>query len=93
LNLDPSDSAGASIVSYENTVLFINGNFMYLVAAFSFNAGPPFRKHLYTNIPFLLLLIAIFAFDLALLFAPGDNIVASLDWFSLLDFKFPRPPE
>lgn len=65
---------------------------MYIVAALAFNAGPPFRKHLYTNIPFFLMLLAITAFDLALLFCPGDNIVASLEWFSLLDFKFPRPP-
>lgn len=62
-----------------------------MVAAIAFNSGPPFRKHFITNIPFTLLLLAIIAFDLALLFIRGTNYLASPDVFALRDFMTEDP--
>jgi cation-transporting ATPase 13A3/4/5 len=41
-------------VSYENSTVFLTSLGQFLVAAFVFNKGPPFRRPIYTNIWLLL---------------------------------------
>lgn len=86
-----TDPSGSSIVSYEDTVLWLIANFQYVVAAIAFNSGPPFRKHFYTNIPFTVMLLAITAFDLALLFIRGTHYLDSPEVFALRDFMTEDP--
>ena len=81
-----------SIISYEATTLWLISNFQYVISALSFNTGAPFRKPFYTNILFTLTLFTIIAFDLALLFVPGTNVLNSPDVFVLMPF-ITSPPE
>lgn len=56
-------------VCFENTTLFIFGNFQYLALAIAYSHGKPFRKPFYTN--FYFIGSVIFLFILGLLFLIG----------------------
>ncbi|CAH1775580.1 unnamed protein product [Owenia fusiformis] len=67
-----------SIVTYETTVIFCYSSYQYLMLAFIFSKGPPYRKHIWTNIPFLLAILFLTGFNTMLLlhpFAPIENIL------------------
>ena len=66
-----ADPSGGSIISYESNVVWLIANFQYITAALAFSVGPPFRKPLYTNIPFVLCAIGFVACSLSFLFVPG----------------------
>ncbi len=40
--------------SYENSIVFLMSLGQFLIAAFVFNKGPPFRRPIYTNLWLLL---------------------------------------
>jgi len=58
-------------VSYEATAVWLVSNPQYLTAAIAFSVGPPFRKHLFTNILFTLAIVGVLTMDLVFLFMPG----------------------
>eukprot|EP00741_Cyanophora_paradoxa_P005108 tig00000857_g4950.t1 len=55
------DPDSDNVECLENTVTFLVGNFQYVIAAFAFSKGKPFRKPIYTNWPYLGTLIAMWA--------------------------------
>ena len=58
-------------MSYESNVVWLIANPQFITAALAFSAGPPFRKALYTNIPFVLCSIGFVACSMCFLFVPG----------------------
>jgi cation-transporting ATPase 13A3/4/5 len=63
-------------------VLFFVSNFQYLCAAISFSVAYPFRKQIWTNVPYLLVIIAILAMDLAVLWLPYTNPISEFFIFA-----------
>ncbi|KAF9390490.1 hypothetical protein BGX21_011470 [Mortierella sp. AD011] len=53
------DSEDTNIECYENTVLFLLSCFQYLLVAIVFSVGPPFRKPMSSNRPFVLITTAL----------------------------------
>ncbi|XP_029433723.1 cation-transporting ATPase 13A2 isoform X2 [Rhinatrema bivittatum] len=53
--------APLNLPNYENTVIFSVSGYQYLILAVVMSKGYPFRKPLYTNVLFLLVLIILFA--------------------------------
>ncbi|KAL3862341.1 hypothetical protein ACJMK2_008316 [Sinanodonta woodiana] len=62
-------------VCWETTVIFAVSSFQYMTVAFVFSKGPPFRKPIYSNIPFLASLIVLVAFSTFLVLIPLDPFV------------------
>ncbi|KAK7501863.1 hypothetical protein BaRGS_00006949 [Batillaria attramentaria] len=56
--------------TWESTVIFLSSSFMYIAVAISFSKGPPFRKPIYTNVPFLIAIILLFLFSTMMLLLP-----------------------
>ena len=95
----PYNDGGESIqdqnwVSYEYSVLWKIANFQFITSVLIFNTGPPFRAHLYTNIPFTLCLIIVTALNLVFIFKTDPNksnfVYKS---FFLLDYVDPKGVE
>jgi cation-transporting ATPase 13A3/4/5 len=68
--------AGDNIMSYQATVLFWVSNFQFLSTAIAFSIAYPFRKQIWTNVPYLLVIIAVLAMDLAVLWLPYTNVIS-----------------
>ncbi|XP_041480134.1 probable cation-transporting ATPase 13A3 [Lytechinus variegatus] len=81
-----SEDAGlVYTLAYESTTLFFVSNFQYLIVAFIFSKGPPFRRPIYTNYLFSGSLIIICGFSLFLVLCPIDKIyqyfhLKTVDW-------------
>ncbi|XP_039223537.1 polyamine-transporting ATPase 13A2 [Crotalus tigris] len=60
--LNSTLSAPANLPNYENTVIFCTSGFQYLILAVVVSKGRPFRKPLYTNVPFLIALLLLTGF-------------------------------
>ncbi|KAL7976184.1 hypothetical protein Chor_008281 [Crotalus horridus] len=60
--LNSTLSAPANLPNYENTVIFCTSGFQYLILAVVVSKGRPFRKPLYTNVPFLIALLLLIGF-------------------------------
>lgn len=73
-----------NVVSYESTVLFYIANFQYLMTCLSFSIAKPFRRQVWTNLPFFISIISIFIFDSIDLMLPGNTPVITI--FSCLPF-------
>ncbi|NWI10486.1 AT132 ATPase, partial [Crypturellus soui] len=58
--LNSTVTAPQNLPNYENTVLFCITGFQYLILAVAMSKGYPFREPLYTNVLFLLVLVALF---------------------------------
>ncbi|KAM8796346.1 polyamine-transporting ATPase 13A2 [Eudromia elegans] len=58
--LNSTVTAPQNLPNYENTVLFCVTGFQYLILAVAMSKGYPFREPLYTNVLFLLVLVALF---------------------------------
>ena len=63
-------------LSYEETVLFMVANFQYLITCMAFSIAKPFRKPIYTNIPFFCCVIFLFIFNILCVFLPSTNFIA-----------------
>ena len=72
--LDPHhlDFNGVNL-SYEESVLFLVANFQYLFTCMSFSIAKPFRKPIWTNIPFTICVVILFVLDTLFVFLPSDN--------------------
>ncbi|KAL5014330.1 hypothetical protein ScPMuIL_008600 [Solemya velum] len=69
---------------WEVTIIFLTSSYQYLIVAFCFSKGPPFRKPLYTNIPYLLSLVILFSITTFLVFIPPQFLG---DFLQLMPLK------
>ncbi|XP_058408989.1 polyamine-transporting ATPase 13A2 isoform X4 [Diceros bicornis minor] len=60
-----------NLPNYENTVVFSLSSFQYLILAAAVSKGAPFRRPLYTNVPFLVALALLSSVLVGLLLVPG----------------------
>ncbi|XP_037354959.1 polyamine-transporting ATPase 13A2 isoform X2 [Talpa occidentalis] len=60
-----------NLPNYENTVVFSVSGFQYLILAAAVSKGAPFRRPLYTNVPFLVALALLGSVLVGVLLAPG----------------------
>ncbi|XP_064350078.1 polyamine-transporting ATPase 13A2 isoform X4 [Camelus dromedarius] len=60
-----------NLPNYENTVVFFVSSFQYLILATAMSKGAPFRRPLYTNVPFLVALLFLGSVLVGLLLDPG----------------------
>ncbi|XP_003783912.1 cation-transporting ATPase 13A2 [Otolemur garnettii] len=60
-----------NLPNYENTVVFSLSSFQYLILAVAMSKGPPFRRPLYTNVPFLVALALLSSVLVGLILVPG----------------------
>ncbi|RGB37802.1 hypothetical protein C1646_733303 [Rhizophagus diaphanus] len=66
-NIDPD---GNNIASYENTILFLLSCYQYILIAAVFSVGPPYRKSMFSNVPFILSTIFLTLLTSFILFFP-----------------------
>lgn len=71
-------------LSYEESVLFMVANFQYLVTCIAFSIAKPFRKQIWTNIPFFACIVFLFVFNALVVFLPDSNKVPQA--FNMLPF-------
>ena len=75
--VDPTDvKRDEPNVSYEETVLFMVANFQYLTTCIAFSIAKPFRKQIWTNVPFLLCIIFVMVMNTLCIFLPSSNALA-----------------
>uniref|UniRef100_A0A4W2GVN9 Polyamine-transporting ATPase 13A2 n=1 Tax=Bos indicus x Bos taurus TaxID=30522 RepID=A0A4W2GVN9_BOBOX len=60
-----------NLPNYENTVVFSLSSFQYLILAAAVSKGAPFRRPLYSNVPFLVALVLLGSVLVGLVLAPG----------------------
>ncbi|KAH9508705.1 hypothetical protein Btru_049667 [Bulinus truncatus] len=65
--------------SWESTTIFLVSSYMYIAVAFTYSKGPPFRKPIYTNVIFTIMLVLLFGFSTFLLLSPERHITEFLD--------------
>ncbi|XP_054242164.1 probable cation-transporting ATPase 13A5 [Indicator indicator] len=73
-----SSSAQSPVLSYEDTTLWPLSSINCIIVAFVFSKGKPFRKPIYTNYVFSVLLALQLAICLFLVFADIDAVYSSL---------------
>ncbi|XP_075046542.1 polyamine-transporting ATPase 13A2 isoform X2 [Mixophyes fleayi] len=80
----------ANLPNYENTAVFYVSGFQYLILAVVLSKGHPFRKPIYTNILFLIVLVVLLAMMLWITFYPLTFMVTILQLKPIndIDFKF-----
>ncbi|XP_071502237.1 polyamine-transporting ATPase 13A3-like [Diadema antillarum] len=83
---EPNSTSIVSSKGQEATTVFLVSNFQYIIVAFIFSKGPPFRKPIYTNYLFTASLIILAGFSIFLMFP----VKAIYDKFELvsLDLLF-----
>ncbi|XP_042525714.1 polyamine-transporting ATPase 13A2 [Dipodomys spectabilis] len=69
--LNSSVPAPDNLPNYENTVIFSLSSFQYLILAAAVSKGAPFRRPLYTNVPFLVALAFLGSVLVGLILVPG----------------------
>ncbi|XP_059547084.1 polyamine-transporting ATPase 13A2 isoform X3 [Myotis daubentonii] len=69
--LNKTVPAPDNLPNYENTVVFSLSSFQYLILAAAVSKGAPFRRPLYTNVPFLAALALLGSILVGLLLVPG----------------------
>ncbi|XP_076451738.1 polyamine-transporting ATPase 13A3-like isoform X2 [Babylonia areolata] len=76
--------------TWESTIIFLSSSFMYIAVAVSFSKGPPFRKPIYTNVPFLVSIILLYALSAFMLLLPLEPVENFIDMKPLhtVDFTF-----
>uniref|UniRef100_A0A8C2UV11 Polyamine-transporting ATPase 13A2 n=1 Tax=Chinchilla lanigera TaxID=34839 RepID=A0A8C2UV11_CHILA len=69
--LNKTVPAPDNLPNYENTVVFSLSSFQYLILAAAVSKGAPFRRPLYTNVPFLVALVLLGSVLVGLILVPG----------------------
>mmetsp|Transcript_23976 Transcript_23976/g.32135 ORF Transcript_23976/g.32135 Transcript_23976/m.32135 type:complete len:154 (-) Transcript_23976:120-581(-) len=67
------------ILSYEDSVMFLIASFQLVITCVAFSRSKPFRKPIYTNVPFFVSILLILIFDTILLFMPSNDVSKLLD--------------
>ncbi|KAL4220880.1 hypothetical protein ACF0H5_019146 [Mactra antiquata] len=75
---------GEMKVCWEGTVIFLSSSFQYIVVAFCYSKGPPFRKPIYTNVPFLISLLILTGFSVLLVMSPWKPLQ---EFFTLMNLN------
>ncbi|KAM9116106.1 polyamine-transporting ATPase 13A2 isoform 1-T1 [Pangshura tecta] len=86
--LNSTVSAPQNLPNYENTVVFCISSFQYLILAVAMSKGYPFREPLYTNVPFLLVLVALFGLTMGITLYPLGFVKAVLKLKDISDMSF-----
>nr|XP_048680762.1 polyamine-transporting ATPase 13A2 isoform X3 [Caretta caretta] len=86
--LNSTVSAPQNLPNYENTVVFCISAFQYLILAVTMSKGYPFRQPLYTNVPFLLVLVALFGLTIGITLYPLGFVKAMLKLKDVGDMNF-----
>uniref|UniRef100_A0A8C8RR02 ATPase cation transporting 13A2 n=1 Tax=Pelusios castaneus TaxID=367368 RepID=A0A8C8RR02_9SAUR len=86
--LNSTVTAPQNLPNYENTVVFCISGFQYLILAVAMSKGYPFREPLYTNVPFLLVLLALFGLMIWLTLYPLGFMRAVLLLKDIDDMNF-----
>uniref|UniRef100_A0A8C5MMX3 ATPase cation transporting 13A2 n=1 Tax=Leptobrachium leishanense TaxID=445787 RepID=A0A8C5MMX3_9ANUR len=87
----PANTTGIpphNLPNYEDTSLFCLSVFQYLILAVVLSKGHPFRKPLYTNVLFLLLLLFLLALGLWITLYPLKFMISLLLMMTIPDFNF-----
>ncbi|XP_021361034.1 cation-transporting ATPase 13A2-like isoform X2 [Mizuhopecten yessoensis] len=84
------DEDAATQKCWESTTIFLVSSYLYISVAFCFSRGPPYRKPIYTNIPYLVTLVVLVSFSTMMLLLAPHPI---LDFFWIMplwekDFHF-----
>ncbi|KAF9116054.1 hypothetical protein BGX27_005083 [Mortierella sp. AM989] len=69
------DSEEKNIECYENTVLFLLSCFQYLLVAIVFSVGPPFRKPMSSNRPFVFITITLVLVSTVMVLFPTQWLI------------------
>ncbi|KAF9436778.1 hypothetical protein BGZ76_003009 [Entomortierella beljakovae] len=72
------DSEEKNIECYENTVLFLLSCFQYLLVAIVFSVGPPFRKPMSSNRPFVLITIFLVLVSAYMVLFPSQWVIETM---------------
>uniref|UniRef100_A0A452GXB0 P-type ATPase A domain-containing protein n=1 Tax=Gopherus agassizii TaxID=38772 RepID=A0A452GXB0_9SAUR len=86
--LNSTVSAPQNLPNYENTVVFCISGFQYLILAVAMSKGYPFREPLYTNVPFLLVLVVLFGLTIGITLYPLGFVRAVLKLKDISDTSF-----
>ncbi|KAI3637529.1 hypothetical protein MIR68_004178 [Amoeboaphelidium protococcarum] len=69
-----------NIRSFENTCLFKFSTFLYMTVAVVFNRGPPFRRAIYTNAPFVISVIILLCISVMFVLWPPQFVKNVLEF-------------
>ncbi|CAH2318429.1 cation-transporting ATPase 13A2 isoform X2 [Pelobates cultripes] len=86
--INATSTAPQHLPNYEDTTLFCLSIFQYLILAVILSKGYPFRKPLYTNILFLLLLFVLLALAFWINLYPLNFMIYLLQLKNIPDFNF-----
>uniref|UniRef100_A0A7M4G2N0 Polyamine-transporting ATPase 13A2 n=1 Tax=Crocodylus porosus TaxID=8502 RepID=A0A7M4G2N0_CROPO len=86
--LNSTVTAPQNLPNYENTVVFCISGFQYLTLAVAMSKGYPFRKPLYTNVPFLLALVFLFGLMIGVTVYPLGFVKSLLTLKGMTDMNF-----
>ncbi|KAL1923846.1 uncharacterized protein VTP21DRAFT_8826 [Calcarisporiella thermophila] len=64
------DPEGKNIENYQNTSLFYFSSFLYISLAVVLSVGAPYRKPMWTNVPYVVFTALVFLLTLAILMSP-----------------------
>ncbi|XP_053308201.1 polyamine-transporting ATPase 13A2 [Spea bombifrons] len=88
VSVNSTDTARLHLPNYEDTTLFCVSAFQYLILAVVLSKGYPFRKPLYTNVLFLLLLTSLLGLVLWITIYPLGFMRYLLQLKDINDFNF-----
>ena len=74
--------------SFEDSVIFAFSTFQYIIIAFVFSVGPPYRMPFYTNIYFLACFIVLTLLSLVFTFLPGYNLNVLNQIYDFIQIKY-----
>ncbi|KXS17261.1 hypothetical protein M427DRAFT_133689 [Gonapodya prolifera JEL478] len=72
--LEEDDEDDVPIVGFENSVLFLLTCFQYIFAALMFSVGPPYRRSMFNNVPFVLTVCLLFLINAYLVIHPHTSV-------------------
>ena len=76
------------LTSFEDSVIFAFSTFQYLILAFVFSVGPPYRMPFYTNIYFLVCFIILTLLSLVFTFLPGYHLNILNQIYNFVQIKY-----
>ncbi|RUS24045.1 hypothetical protein BC938DRAFT_474212 [Jimgerdemannia flammicorona] len=78
-----SDPIEKNIECFENTVLFMLSCFQYILIAVVFGVGPPYRKAMWTNVPFIVTILLLVLLTVWTVLIPPASLVDILELLSI----------